>query len=220
MRRSRLALAASLVLAALAAGPAAARDFTLAEYQASLDGAKPMTVVFDIDDTALFSSYAMVMAEGAFRVHHPEVARPYDDCRLFEAVNDSLDAKYSRPKKVAAALIAFHVARGDRVTFVTKRCASDPPTDATSRYLAKVFDLKEPPVVRFTDLGKKVAAFQELGAAISYGDADSDIEDTLAASTKGSPIRAVRIIRSSFSSNPGAMNPGKFGEDVILGSDL
>ena len=211
-----LALAALLAVA----GPAHARDWTLADYQASLADAKPMTVVFDIDDTALFSSYAMVMAEGAFRVHHPEVARPYDDCRLFGAVNDSLDAKYSRPKKVAGALIAFHVGRGDNVTFVTKRCASVPPNDATARYLAKVFSLREPPVVRFTDLGNKVAAFQELGAAISYGDADSDIEDTLAASTKGMPIRAVRIIRSSFSSNPGAMNPGKFGEDVILGSDL
>jgi acid phosphatase class B len=137
------------------------------------------------------------------------------------AVNDSLDARYSRPKTIATALIRFHVGRGDRIVFITSRCASSPPNDLTARYLATLFDLEELPTVRFTDLGRKVAAFQDEKPAIAYGDADSDIEDTIKASEgmPDTPIRAVRIMRSSFSSNPGAQNPGKFGEDVILVSD-
>jgi acid phosphatase (class B) len=216
-----IAAAASLLVPSFAAG-AESRWLTLAEFQRTLDGAPPMTVVFDIDDTALFSSFAMVMAEGAFRVRHPEVTRPYDDCRLFGAVNDSLDARLSRPKTIATALVGFHAARGDRIVFVTKRCASVPANDSTAHYLARAFGLKTPPTVRFTDLGPKVQAFAEEKPAISYGDSDSDIEDTNRASALDprSPIRAVRIIRSRFSSNPGAQSPGRFGEDVIVDSDL
>ena len=216
------ALLALAVLSAPQARGADARWLTLSAFEKTVTAKAPITVVFDIDDTALFSSYAMVMAEGAFRVRHPDVARPYDDCRLFGAVNDSLDAKLSRPKTIATALIRFHAARGDRIVFVTKRCASAPPNDSTAHYLARVFDLRTVPTVRFTDLGPKVAAFQAEKPAISYGDSDSDIEDTNKASAlmPDSPIRAVRIIRSRFSSNPGAMNPGKFGEDVIVDSEL
>jgi hypothetical protein len=167
------------------------------------------------------SSTLKTVEWGAFRVRHPEVRNPYGDCRLFGAVNDSLDARYSRPKTIATALIRFHVGRGDRIVFITSRCASSPPNDLTARYLATLFDLEELPTVRFTDLGRKVAAFQAEKPAIAYGDADSDIEDTIKASEgmPDTPIRAVRIMRSSFSSNPGAQNPGKFGEDVILDSD-
>ena len=196
------------------------RTIALADFRASVTG-PPMTVVFDIDDTALFSSFAMVAGEGAFRVRHPEVKDPYDDCRLFGAVNDSLDARYSRPKQVAKDLIAFHVSRGDRIVFITKRCASSPPNDSTAHYLARTFALREPPKVVFTNLKGKVEAIRAEKPTIAYGDSDSDIVDTQkAAQESGLPIRAVRIVRTSFSSNPGAMNPGKFGEDVIAGSDL
>ena len=219
IRLSMLVVASFLALSP--AVGAEGRWLTLAAFQRSLTDAPPMTVVFDIDDTALFSSYAMVMAEGAFRVRHPDVARPYDDCRLFGAVNDSLDAMLSRPKTIATALVTFHARRGDRIVFITKRCASVPANDSTSHYLARVFGLKSLPTVRFTDLGPKVEALREAKPFISYGDSDSDIEDTQKASAlmPGSPIRAVRIIRSPFSSNPGAQDPGRFGEDVILDSD-
>lgn len=218
--RLLILVAASLLTLPPAVG-AEGRWLTLAAFQRSLTGTPPMTVVFDIDDTALFSSYAMVMAEGAFRVRHPDVPRPYDDCRLFGAVNDSLDAMLSRPKTIATALVTFHAGRGDRIVFLTKRCASVPANDSTSHYLARVFGLKTPPTVRFTDLGPKVEALRVEKPAISYGDADSDIEDTQKASAlmPDSPIRAVRIIRSPYSSNPGAQNPGRFGEDVIFDSD-
>ena len=219
------ALATLLLLLALpGCAPAAAaqgRWLTLAAFQNSLAGTPPATVVFDIDDTALYSTHAMLVGEGMFRARHPEVARPYDDCRLFGAINDSLDAQYSRPKTIATALVAFHAARGDRIVFVTKRCASSPPNDATARYLARVFGLRETPKVVFTDLGPKVEAFRAEKAAISYGDSDSDIEDTqkAAALEPKMAIRAVRLVRTTFSSNPGAMNPGRFGEDVLVDSD-
>jgi acid phosphatase (class B) len=221
----RLVLLAAATLVALSpalAGAAEARWLTLAAFQRTLAGAPPMTVVFDIDDTALYSTPAMLVAEGAFRVRHPDVARPYDDCRFFGAVNDSLDAKLSRPKTIATALVTFHAGRGDRIVFLTKRCASVPANDSTAHVLARMFGLRKPPTVRFTNLAPKVEALREEKPAISYGDADSDIEDTQKASAllPGSPIRAVRIIRTRFSSNPGAMNPGRFGEDVILDSEL
>lgn len=220
-------LQASAALLVLLAGPGAlpaeaqARWITLQAFEKSVTAPAPITVVFDIDDTALFSSFAMTVGEGAFRTRHPEVRNPYGDCRLFGAINDSLDARYSRPKTIATALIAFHAGRGDRIVFITARCASSPPNDRTARYLATLFGLKDVPTVRFTDLGPKVAAFQAEKPAIAYGDADSDIEDTIKASElmPDSPIRAVRIMRSSFSSNPGAQTPGRFGEDVILASD-
>jgi acid phosphatase (class B) len=218
---ARVAALLALLSAPAAANGSASRTFTLEAFRASVTG-PPMTVVFDIDDTALYSSFAMIAGETAFRMRHPEVKDPYDDCRLFGAVNDSLDARYSRPKQVAKDLVAFHVSRGDRVVFITKRCASVPPNDSTAHYLARTFGLRELPRVVFTDLGRKVEAFKAEKPAISYGDADSDIVDTIEASKElgGSPIRPVRIVRTSFSSNPGAMNPGKFGEDVIAGSDL
>jgi acid phosphatase (class B) len=220
LRTCRNFLVAACLLGATTAF-ADGRWLTLAAFEKSVTAPAPITVVFDIDDTALFSSHAMLVGEGAFSVRHPEVARPYDDCRFFGAVNDSLDAKYSRPKTIATALIGFHVARGDRIVFVTKRCASAPPNDKTARFLATLFGLKTTPPVRFTENGPKVAAFQAEKPAISYGDSDSDIEDTNKASAlmPDSPIRAVRVIRSRFSSNPGAQTPGKFGEDVILDSD-
>lgn len=202
-------------------GAAEAHWIELDAFEKSVPPA-PITVVFDIDDTALYSSHAMLLAEGAFHLQHPEVAKPYDDCRLFGAVNDSLDAKYSRVKQVAKRLVAFHVARHDRIVFITKRCASTPPNDSTSAVLARKFGLAAPPQVVFTNLAKKVEAFRTVKPAISYGDSDSDIEDTMTASKAmpDAPIRAVRIVRSTFSSNLFGSTPGKFGEDVIVGSDL
>lgn len=194
---------------------------SLGAYKGTLAGTPPVTVVFDIDDTALFSSYAMVAGERAFRARYPKVKDPYADCRLFGAVNDSLDARYSRPKAIAMALIGFHQERGDRIVFITKRCASTPANDSTARLLARTFHLRAVPVVRFTNLKDKVAAIAAERPAISYGDSDSDIEDTMKAAARmpGGMIRAVRIVRSPLSSNTGPQTPGKFGEEILADSD-
>jgi acid phosphatase (class B) len=84
-----------------------ARTITLETLEASLASRGPSTIVFDIDDTALLTGLAFL--------------------------NDSLDARFSKPKRIARELIAFHQSRGDTIVFVTSRFPSDPPSDWTSR---------------------------------------------------------------------------------------
>ena len=192
----------------------------LAEYERSFDATKPLTAVFDIDDTALFSSYAMAIAEGGFRTLHPDVGNPYSDCKFFAAVNDTLDAKFSRAKAISAALIAFHRSRGDTIVFVTKRCASAPPNDSTSHLLQRWFSLSVAPRVEFTNLDSKVNVFRGLRPSVSYGDSDSDITESIEAAKAGNfRTRVVRIIRNPLSSNLGANTPGLFGEEVLSASE-
>ena len=52
-------------------GAAEAHWIELDAFEKSVPPA-PITVVFDIDDTALYSSHAMLLAEGAFHLQHPE----------------------------------------------------------------------------------------------------------------------------------------------------
>ena len=58
-------------------------------------------------------------------------------------------------------------------------------------------------------------AFRALRPIVSYGDSDGDIKDTWAAD---SSFRAVRIVRTSFSSNPSPHEPGSQGEEILMNS--
>jgi HAD superfamily phosphatase (TIGR01672 family) len=186
---------------------------SLADLRKSLAKQKPATVVFDIDDTALFSTMAFVYAQGAFE--GPTQRNAFRDPYFWTLVNDSLDARWSRPKAIADTLIAWHVSRGDTVAFVTARNASTPPSDRTALLMQKLFRMPTTPTVLFTDQKPKVDAIRSLHPRISYGDSDGDIKDTWAAD---STIRAIRIVRGRYSSNPSPHEPGSQGEEILENS--
>jgi acid phosphatase (class B) len=228
-RRAR-ALVSALLLVAVAALPAACalaakapkpakgapgeRWITLADLRKSLAKRPPATVVFDIDDTVLYSTFAFLYAQGSFDA--PTNGRSFRDPYFWTLINDSLDARWSRPKAIADSLITLHIARGDTVAFVTSREASTPPSEKTSLFLQKLFRMPYAPQVVFTNQKPKVDAIRALHPKISYGDSDGDIKDTWAAD---STIRAIRVMRTAFSSNPSASKPGSQGEEILVDSD-
>jgi acid phosphatase (class B) len=196
-----------------AAQAAGGRTVTLAQLQASLAKQRPCTVVFDIDDTTLYTGLAFLFAQGYFEER--DAGRFRDDRAFWTLINDSLDARFSKPKRIARELIAFHLSRGDTIVFVTSRFPSEPASDRTSRLLQRLFAFPSPPVVLFTAQQPKTDAIRSVHPALSYGDSDGDIEDTHAADPA---IRVIRIIRSPVSYNERPFLPGRYGEEILANS--
>ena len=217
----RCGLLLVLLACAHAAPPAASpapqasggRTITLAELEASLAKQHPCTVVFDIDDTTLYTGLAFLFAQGYFEER--DAGKFRDDRAFWTLINDSLDARFSKPKRIARELIAFHQSRGDTIVFVTSRFPSEPASDRTSRLLQRLFAFPSPPLVLFTGQQPKTDAIRSVRPALSYGDSDGDIEDTHAADPA---IRAVRIIRSPVSYNERSFLPGRYGEEILANS--
>lgn len=190
-----------------------ARVITLAALTASLAPLKPSTVVFDIDDTTLYTGLAFLFAQGY--LEERDGGRFRDDRAFWTLINDSLDARFSKPKRIARELIAFHRARGDTIVFVTSRFPSEPASDRTSRLLQRLFGFPTPPTVLFTAQAPKTDAIRSVHPTVSYGDSDADIADTHAADPS---IRAIRIFRSPVSYNERPFQPGKYGEEILANS--
>jgi acid phosphatase (class B) len=197
-----------------AAAPApSGRAITLAELRASVNSLRPSTVVFDIDDTSLYTGLAFLFAQGYFEDR--DGGRFREDRAFWTLINDSLDARFSKPKRIARALIAWHRQRGDTVVFVTSRFPSLPASDRTSLLLQRLFALPSPPRVIFTAQQPKTEAIRSVHPALSYGDSDCDIADTHEADPA---IRAIRIIRSPVSYNERPTTPGRYGEEILTDS--
>jgi acid phosphatase (class B) len=196
-----------------ASSASGARVITLAALTASLASLKPSTVVFDIDDTTLYTGLAFLFAQGY--LEEKDGGRFRDDRAFWTLINDSLDARFSKPKRIARDLIAFHQARGDTIVFVTSRFPSEPASDRTSRLLQRLFAFPTPPTVLFTAQAPKTEAIRSVHPVVSYGDSDADIADTHAADPS---IRAIRIIRSPVSYNERPFQPGKYGEEILANS--
>ena len=211
-----------LLLAALACAhappsasppPAGGRTITFAELEASLASLRPCTVVFDIDDTTLYTGLAFLFAQGY--LEERDAGKFREDRAFWTLINDSLDARFSRPKRIAKQLIALHQSRGDTIVFVTSRFPSVPASDRTSRLLQRLFAFARPPTVLFTAQQPKTEAIRSVHPALSYGDSDGDIADTHEADPA---IRAIRIIRSPVSYNERPFLPGKYGEEILANS--
>jgi acid phosphatase (class B) len=196
-----------------AANAGGARTLTLEALEASFASLKPSTVVFDIDDTTLYTGLAFLFAQGY--LEERDAGRFRDDRRFWTLINDSLDARFSKPKRIARELIVFHQRRGDTIVFVTSRFPSEPPSDRTSRLLQRLFAFPAPPTVLFTAQAPKTEAIRSVHPAVSYGDSDGDIADTREADPA---IRAIRIIRSPVSYNERPFQPGKYGEEILANS--
>lgn len=227
-----------------ATAPAAARRVSLGDYIALLPP-PPIVVGFDVDDTALFSTPAFLYALGRLMPEPPaprgtaadevkdwrEWARTLETRRqvlfgrviaggpdltpweraqrlqFWEDVNSSGDA-FSPPKATVRALVEQHLRRGDEVVFITAR-----PKTSSEHLTTKLrADFGSDRVrVEFTGQQPKSALMRDAKVAIYYGDADGDMDDAAAAGA-----RAVRILRSAYSSNRGQTAVGLRGEWVVI----
>lgn len=207
-------------------------------------------VGFDVDDTALFSTPSFLFAKGRLVPEPPAVAgveseifawrewvRTLEDRKeaLFLKVvstsrgdlnawergqwvqfwNDvnTLGDAYSPPKSSVRQIILFHLKRGDEVVFITARPRAT--VESLSSKLRSDFGSRVR--VEFTEHEPKWRRIREAGIRIYYGDADADMDDAIAGGA-----RAVRVLRSRYSSNAGdTPRPGTKREwRIIQDSDL
>ena len=198
------------------------RWITLHDLERSLPQA-PVSVVFDVDDTLLFSIPGF---QWGMKTYGPGILRPgmiirendlksEEDIRKFHAfwtrMNNELD-EYSVKKWIAVELIGLHRRRGDRITFVTKRVKT--PTEHLTDHLRQSFELPEASQTVFTDLKPKVEAFRQANAQICYGDSDTDIRDAIEAGA-----RPIRVLRAPTSVNLDPVHNGGYGEEVLVNSE-
>ncbi len=168
----------------------------------------PLAVGFDVDDTLLFSTPCFYYGQQKYSPGSDEYLK---NPAFWQETNGGCD-RYSPPKTIARHLLAMHLARGDRLYFITGRPHTQ--DEQLSAILAQAFDLPQPIPVIFTSGPDKTRFIREHQLAIYYGDADSDIESARAAGAR--PIRVMRAVNSSYQPLP---ENGALGEDVLLDSD-
>lgn len=199
------------------------RKITLEELARSLPK-EPVNVVFDVDDTVLFTSpgfqwgsrtYGSQVVSAGVSVREEDLPtaeqrRQYRE--FWTKMNNELD-QYSVKKWIAAELIALHRSRGDHIYFVTKRIFTG--QEKLSETLRREFSLPaDSPAVIFTSRQPKTAAFRQVKAQVSYGDSDGDIRDSIQAGA-----RPIRVLRSPASVNHEPVHNGAFGEEVLVNSE-
>ncbi len=189
------------------------RWITFEELAASLQGAAPMAVGFDVDDTVLFSSPGFYYGMNKYS---PGSARFMQSDTFWQEMNNQLDA-FSLPKEIARRLIDLHKSRGDTIYFVTARPAT--PTEQLTPLLAKIFDIPNMHPVIFTGFapGKnfKIEPLRQLRIRIFYGDSDGDIEAAQAAGAR--PVRIMRAGNTTYKPLP---DYGALGEEVLRDSQF
>jgi acid phosphatase (class B) len=217
------ALLLARALASLAADPATVRSITLEELARSLPR-DPINVVFDVDDTVLFTSpgfqwgsrtYGPDIVSAGVPVREEDLATDEQRKKYREfwtKMNNELD-QFSVKKWIAAELIGLHKSRGDHIYFVTKRINTG--TERLTDTLRVEFGLPtDCPRVIFTNRQDKTDAFRKIGAQLSYGDSDGDIRDSIRAGA-----RPIRVLRSPASVNHEPTHDGAFGEEVLRNSE-
>lgn len=211
------------VFSTLLASGASVRTITLEDLARSLPK-EPINVVFDVDDTVLFTSpgfqwgsrtYGSQIVSAGVSVREEDL--PTETARaqyreFWTKMNNELD-EYSVKKWIATELIALHRSRGDRIYFVTKRIFTG--HERLTEILRREFQLPaDSPAVIFTNREAKTKAFVSVKAQVSYGDSDGDIRDSIQAGA-----RPIRVLRSPASVNHEPAHNGQFGEEVLLNSE-
>ena len=196
---------------------------TLHQLEQSL-GPAPLDVVFDIDDTVLFTSaafqwgtrqYGKEIVSAGVSVREEDLKTEEDRRKYREfwtKLNNGLD-EYSVPKWIAYELIKLHKSRGDRIHFVTKRIFTG--EEQLTSLLKEHFGLTDIEPVIFTNRLPKVDSFKKVHAVISYGDSDGDIRDSISAGA-----RPIRVMRARTSVNIEPVHNGAFGEEVLVDSEF
>jgi acid phosphatase (class B) len=177
--------------------------------------ARTISVGLDVDDTVLFSSpgfyYGFNNADGPGNTNKYG-KRPLSNDLFWQDLSGEFD-KFSMPKYAARKIINMHKERGDKIYFITAR----PPVkkEILTSILKRTFSLpKDSPDVIFSGRISKGKFIRKHGISLYYGDSDSDISE---ANEVG--VRAIRFMRSSFSTNTGRYHPGMYGEAVLENSE-
>lgn len=190
---------------------------SIEQIRESLKDKGPITVSFDVDDTALVSSQCFYYGKNTFS---PDSYDYLHNQAFWNYVADGCD-RSSIPKESAAKLIKMHQERGDQVIFITGRTGhanNDPERlDVLATLLERAFDVKNMQPVNYTK-DTPVAPYQydkthyivKHQSQIHYGDSNDDI---LAAREAG--IRGIRVIRTQVSTNRPLPINGGYGEEVL-----
>jgi acid phosphatase (class B) len=225
MPKKPIAIAALMIAAsaAWAAELSSVRTITLEALARSLPQ-EPIRVVFDVDDTVLFTSpgfqwgsrtYGDRIVSAGVSVREEDLPTEEDRRKYREfwtRMNNEMD-QFSIKKWIAGELIALHKSRGDKIYFVTKRIFTG--SERLTETLRREFGLSsDSAAVIFTNRESKAAAFRKINAQVSYGDSDGDIRDSIQAGA-----RPVRVLRSPASVNHEPTHNGQFGEEVLLNSE-
>lgn len=193
---------------------------TVDSIRESLKNQPPMTVSFDVDDTALASSQCFYYGKNTFS---PDSYDYLKNQAFWNYVADGCD-RSSIPKESTRKLIDMHQERGDQVIFITGRTghADNDPTrlDTLGMILEKTFKIKNMQPVNYTK-DTPVAPYQydkayyiaKNNVKIHYGDSNDDI---LAAREAGA--RGIRVIRTPISTNRPLPINGGYGEEVVVDS--
>lgn len=180
-----------------------------------------IVVGFDVDDTLVFSAPAFNALQPKF---DPDVIRPKDYAKLTPAQQGDYHAFWnelneraddaSLPKKIGQRLLDLHVARKDDIYVVSRRQATEPPSDASQRRLERMFHVTlEHPLVQ-TNLTDKTPFLCRAGIELYYGDADSDVTAAVAAGAT-----PVRVKRAANSYAKDAVHNGQMDEIVLSDSE-
>ena len=189
---------------------------TLENIKKSLKGVKPMNVSFDFDDTLFFSSPVFWHGQQKYSPHKFGYLKKQ---AFWNEANGGED-EFSIPKKSAIELVKFHHARGDKIYVITGRTGPK-HKDYGLKLLNKVFGKNVFTKVIYAGGHKKspagsrkTAFIKKYNISLHYGDADEDIF-----APHELNIRAIRFIRSSSTTYYPLPKIGKYGEEVLVGSE-
>jgi acid phosphatase (class B) len=193
-----------------------AREIDFEQLEALLPR-RPIVVGFDIDDTLIISTPAFAALEPWY---DPEVVRPRNYSKLsaeqnakhhefWTKLNDVYDDR-STPRAIARRLLDLHLARGDDIWLISTRQASITGIDKCTPRYQKMFNIKFPHGVVFTQLKDPTPFIAQRKIEYHYGDSDSDI--TAAQAAGAVPIRVKRAAGSYAKDIP---HNGQFGEIVL-----
>ncbi len=196
---------------------------TVEDIEASLSETPPMSVGFDIDDTLLFPKTSFHVYYDRYCPHDHEPYRP--SCTNSQEFWDHMNrsANLSPAKAVGIKLIEMHKRRGDNIFFITAREKSKNKPETLTQSLQTIFDIPNINKVIYVGLQAlnpekpgKTAAILENNIKVFYGDSDGDI-----AAARAANIRGIRVIRAPNSQDNHNMPlNGRYGEEVIIGSDV
>jgi len=180
---------------------------------------RPIVAGFDVDDTVIFSSpgffFAMNNTEAPGGKNRYG-SKPLENPQFWRDLNQFHD-RYSLKKLSGEKLIRMHTMRGDRIVFITKRYCYDDDAEVLKKRMDAMFSVNAK--IYCTNEQTKTPVMAEVGVDIYYGDADSDIKDAQAVTSKH--VRAIRVQRSLLSTNPRdkGYQPGTLGEEVLTASE-
>lgn len=191
------------------------------DIKKSLKGVGPITVSFDIDDTALASSPCFFYGDKYFNSNDLKYTKNQN---YWNFLSETACDNYSLPKISTKEIIKMHLERGDKVIFITGRTAPKGydfvNLDSLGKILKEEFNIPNMQAISYRTAETKAANkydktyyIKKYGVKLHYGDSDDDI---LAAKESG--IRGIRVLRTTTSTNTsGALNGG-FGEEVVRNS--